>query len=376
VHKGVNSIEKIINNPVDRQRRLIQSQSRQPAPSLRPTSRGLRRLVLAFFYPQMISIKKFLNITVGVTLLSAAQFLPAAPTPGKPLTFFSVIHGDVSDPFWAVYRKGLVDASKLYNVQIKDLGTQVTSVQAEVDLFNSALAAKPDGIITTIPDPQAFEESLKRAADQHIPVIAVNVADPRPAAQRVPYLFYIGGDEYLGGQAAAQRVLKSKKPKSTACWIQEPGHTGLEARAKGWTDEMTKAGVKTETITYRVNNATEAAEALTGFLRSHPDLDTLFCEGSVNTGIALQVLDEMKKSEQITLFGFDFNKAITDAIESGKLLGTVEQQQYLQGYLGVEFMRLYLDDQFLPSGDLLTGPNVVDKDNLEKIKESVAAGYR
>ena len=131
----------------------------------------------------MISINKFLHVTVGVMLLSAAQFLPAAPAPGKPLTFFSVIHGDVSDPFWAVYRKGLVDASKLYNVQIKDLGTQVTSVQAEVDLFNSALAAKPDGIITTIPDPQAFEESLKRAADQHIPVIAVNVADPRPAAQ-------------------------------------------------------------------------------------------------------------------------------------------------------------------------------------------------
>jgi simple sugar transport system substrate-binding protein len=324
----------------------------------------------------MIAIQKFLNITVGVMLFSATQFSQAASTPGKPLTFFSVIHGDVSDPFWAIYRKGLVDASKLYNVQIKDLGTQVTSVQAEVDLFNSALAAKPDGIITTIPDPQAFEESLKRAADQHIPVIAVNVADPRPITERVPYLLYVGGDEYLGGKAAAQRVLKSKKPKSTACWIQEPGHTGLEARAKGWTDEMTKAGVKTETITYRVNNATEAAEALTGFLRSHPDLDTLFCEGSVNTGIALQVLDEMKKSDQITLFGFDFNKAITDAIESGKLLGTVEQQQYLQGYFGVEFMRLYLDNQFLPSGDVLTGPNVVDKDNLEKIKESVAAGYR
>lgn len=321
-------------------------------------------------------IKKLLLPAVGFALLSAMQFSVAASTAGKSLTFFSVIHGDVSDPFWAIYRKGLVDAAKLHNVQIKDLGTQVSSVQAEVDLFNSALAAKPDGIITTIPDPQAFEESLKRAADQHIPVIAVNVADPRPVEQRVPYLFYIGGDEYLGGKAAAQRVLKSEKPKSTACWIQEPGHTGLEARAKGWTDEMTKAGAKTETITYRVNNATQAAEALTGFLRSHPDLDTLFCEGSVNTGIALQVLDEMNKSGQITVFGFDFNKAIVDAIASGKLLGTVEQQQYLQGYFGVEFMRLFLDGHFLPSGDILTGPNVVDKDNLEKIKESVANGFR
>jgi simple sugar transport system substrate-binding protein len=287
-----------------------------------------------------------------------------------------VVHGTLSDPFWAVYRKGLEDAASASDVELRALGTEVHSVQGEVDLFNSALAAKPAGIITTIPDAAAFEEPLQRAKAAGIPVIAVNVTDTRPKNQRVPFLFYIGGDEYLGGQEAARKVLSVRKPIEAACWIHEPGHTGLEARGKGWTDEMQRAGVKSETLTFRANNPTQAAEALKGFLGSHPNVDALFVVGPPPASVALQVLDELGKTGKITLVSFDLTSEQVEAIQDGRLLATIEQQQYLQGYLSVEFMKMYLDHGFVLGGSVLTGPNVVDQANVTTVKAQVSAGFR
>ena len=318
-------------------------------------------------------------------LLSCASFVTASLFPAASLStaaakekpvIYSIVHGTLSDPFWAVYRKGLQDAASAYGVELRALGTEVHSVQGEVDLFNSSLAAKPAGIITTIPDAAAFQEPLERARTAGIPVIAINVTDTRPKPERDPYLFYIGGDEYLGGQEAAQKVLSVKKPAEAACWIHEPGHTGLEARAKGWTDEMQKAGIKSDTLTFRANNPTEAAAALKGFLTSHPNVDALFAVGPPPASVALEVLNELGKSEKVSLISFDLTQEQVDAIQNGSLLGTIEQQQYLQGYLGIEFMKLYLDHGFVPGGSVLTGPNLVDKANVATVKAQVEAGFR
>jgi simple sugar transport system substrate-binding protein len=336
-------------------------------------------LILLRYYPQIVmKISAPLFFTCGA-LFAASLFpatgLGAANAKDKPV-IYSIVHGTLSDPFWAVYRKGLQDAASAYDVELRALGTEVHSVQGEVDLFNSALAAKPAGIITTIPDAAAFQEPLDRAKAAGIPVIAVNVTDTRPKTERVPYLFYIGGDEYLGGQEAAQKVLSVKKPVEAACWIHEPGHTGLEARAKGWTDEMQKAGVKSDTLTFRANNPTEAAAALKGFLTSHPNVDALFAVGPPPASVALEVLNELGKTEKVTLISFDLTSEQVDAIQSGSLLGTIEQQQYLQGYLGIEFMKMYLDHGFIPGASVLTGPNLVDKANVGTVKAQVAAGFR
>src|ERR687896_829705 len=122
----------------------------------------------------------------------------------------SVTHGTPGDPFWAVYRKGLEDGQEQFGVDLTDEAPEQFSVQALVDLLNSAVAAEPAGIIATITDPAAVEAPLRQAIDQGIPVIAVNVPDTR--AERIPYLFYVGGDEELGGRVAAQRILQEKTP--------------------------------------------------------------------------------------------------------------------------------------------------------------------
>ncbi|GAG58189.1 unnamed protein product, partial [marine sediment metagenome] len=50
-------------------------------------------------------------------------------------------------------------------------------------MLNSAIATKPDGIAVTITDPAALDAPLRKAIAAGIPVIAINVPDPRPEAE-------------------------------------------------------------------------------------------------------------------------------------------------------------------------------------------------
>ncbi len=292
----------------------------------------------------------------------------------KPI-FYSVIHGDPADTFWAVYRQGLRDAAAQFPVVVKELSPPKFSVEVLVDLLNSAIAAKPDGIIATITDAKAVEPPLRRAIRQGIPVIAVNVDDPRPANQRIPYLFYIGGNEELGGRATAQRMLRERKPKRAVCANHLPGHVGLEARCRGFTAVMKAAGVPTDKIPIDLD-PTKAVAQLRGYFRSHPDTDALFTIGPPGATPALQALDEAGLTGKVMHSSFDMSQEQINAIKSGKILSTIDQQQYLQSYLGVEFLLLHVKKGFTPATDILTGPFVVDKSNVAKVEAGVKAGYR
>jgi hypothetical protein len=91
-------------------------------------------------------MKLSIRSIVSVTSLLAAGFLsigqPESAVAEEKIVIYSVVRGTLSDPFWAVYRKGLEDAASTFGVDLRALGTEVHSVQGEVDLFNSALALR------------------------------------------------------------------------------------------------------------------------------------------------------------------------------------------------------------------------------------------
>ncbi|MGH8985654.1 MAG: substrate-binding domain-containing protein [Acidimicrobiia bacterium] len=285
----------------------------------------------------------------------------------------SVTHGTPGDPFWAVYRKGLEDGSKQFGVELTDEAPEQFSVQALVDLLNSAVAAKPAGIIVTITDPAAVEAPLRQAIEQGIPVIAVNVPDTRE--DRIPYLFYVGGDEELGGRTAGQRILQEVTPTRAACAIQEVGHVGLQARCKGFTDVMEEAGVPADTVPIEGGDPTRSAEVLRGYFTDNPDTDALFTLGPQGATPAIQVLEEQGLTDKITHMTFDLSQEQVDQIKEGNILGTVGQQQYLQGYLPILFLRLNLEHGFTLAADVLTGPFVVDSSNLQAVEQGVKDAF-
>ncbi len=62
--------------------------------------------------------------------------------------------------------------------------------------------------------------------------------------------------------------------------------------------------------------------------------------------------------------GFDITPEIIDAIEAGTIAFTIDQQQYLQGYLPILLLYLNVTNLNTAGGGLpiLTGPGFVDAD--------------
>jgi simple sugar transport system substrate-binding protein len=58
------------------------------------------------------------------------------------------------------------------------------------------------------------------------------------------------------------------------------------------------------------------------------------------------------------------------------VLFTIDQQQYLQGYLPVVFLYLYKEYGLIPHEKVLTGPSIVDKSNVDVVEKTVREGYR
>jgi simple sugar transport system substrate-binding protein len=293
------------------------------------------------------------------------------------LTFYSVTHGESGNPFWAIYRNGIRDAQKVFGVTIKDLPLEEFGIAQYVDLFNQAVSAKPDGIFATILDQDAIDQPMRDAIESGIPVVAVNVPDVRPLDQRIPYLFYVGGDEEAGGRLTAQRQLQDGAIKHAVCIIHEPGHTGLEARCRGYDAELTGGGAKVDKLPSS-KDATQATEQIKGYLQENTDVDAIFGVGPQPATFALQALDELGKKGQLKVSAYDMTEELLTAIEAGDLVSTIDQQQYLQSFEPANWLKLHIQHGFVlaPGVDLLTGPALVDESNFEKVREGVKDGFR
>ncbi len=292
-----------------------------------------------------------------------------------PYTFYLVSHGGPADPFWGVVMKGLKDAGKEFGVDVVYLGPEKFSLKEFMDLVNSAIAKKPDGLIVTITNPVALDEPLRKAIKMGIPVVAINVPDTRPYEERIPYLVYVGMDEYLAGVYAARRMLQEGPIKRAVIAIHEPGHVGLEMRAKGIMDVLKPKGIPVEKIDI-TTDPTKALTLMKAYLMKHPDTDAIFTLGPLGAHPAIQLVEEMGLEGKVKIGAIDLTTKIIDAIKKGIIVFTIDQQQYLQGYLPVLFLKMYLDHGLIPQDKVLTGPFVVDKSNVDKVEESVKEGYR
>src|SRR5258706_12499362 len=137
------------------------------------------------------------------------RFLRATKGGGvtEQLKFIAVTHDILGDVFWEVFRRGLFDAAQRYQVVVEHLRPGRFSPEIQAGLIGDAVAAAPDGLISTVPDVAAVDRPLRAPVAAGIPLICVNAADPRGPAERIPYLFYIGGDDGRAGELAGDYML-------------------------------------------------------------------------------------------------------------------------------------------------------------------------
>lgn len=279
-----------------------------------------------------------------------------------------VTHGGAGDSFWSIVKAGAVRGGK-------DMGDQV-SYQSDGDptnqakLIDNAVNQKPDGLVVSMANPQALKAAVQRAVAAGIPVITINAGDAESKAYGA--LSHIGSNEQVAGEAVGTR-LKSEGVKNVVCVIQEAGNVSLETRCAGV--KATLGGTVTN-LQVDNNNLPAAQATLEAKLQQDKSVDGIVTLGAQVASSAEAAISGAHSSAKLATF--DLNADVAKAVVDGKIDFAVDQQPFLQGYLAVQMLTLYKSNLNVLGGGLpvLTGPNLITKDNAAQVLKLAAGGTR
>lgn len=274
------------------------------------------------------------------------------------LTVAMITHEAPGDTFWDKIRAGAEAAAERHGVELNYSNDPEASGQAT--LVQNAVDAGVDGIATTLAYPDAMRPAVQEALDAGIPSVGFNQGIDQ--WQEFGLLMYFGSDETLAGQTVGERLTEEGAGKAL-CVIQEQGSVALEARCAGVADTF----ANTENIYVEGTDLPGTQAALTAKLQQDTAITHVVTLGAP---IALAALDSIgSANSEATVVTFDLNVDAAQAIQDGEILFSVDQQPYVQGYLAVSSLWLNLTNGNDIGGGLpvLTGPSIVDSENIEQI---------
>lgn len=283
-------------------------------------------------------------------------------------TVAMITHEVPGDSFWDLIRKGAQAAADKDNIELRYSNDPEAPNQA--NLVQSAIDSGVDGIAVTLAKPDAMAPAVKAAEAKGIPVVAFNSGYDNWKAMGVQE--YFGQDEKLAGIAAGEK-LNADGAKKVICVIQEQGQVALETRCAGVTQ-----GFKGQTEILNVNSKDmPSVEAtITAKLQQDPSVDHVVALGAPIALTAVQSKGNAGSNAKIVTF--DTNAALVDSIKKGDVQWAVDQQPYLQGYLAIDSMWLFLNNKNLIGGGqaTLTGPSFIDQSNIDAVADLAKAGTR
>jgi simple sugar transport system substrate-binding protein len=290
-------------------------------------------------------------------------------TTGSDLTFHMITHSD-DGPFWSVVKRGMEAACADTGVECvwlpgnNDPGQMVSDIE-------TALGEGSDGIAASLPSPDQLIPPLQGAVEAGTPVITLNSGANDYGT--IGALTHVGQTEFIAGQGAGQRF-NDAGVQHVFCGRQEESNVGLTERCDGLKDTFN--GTVTDEFVGLDADQTAQINSIKATMEADDSIDGFLGVGPVIAMSGLTAAQDLGRD--VTVGGFDITPELIDAIEAGDVAFTVDQQQYLQGYLPIVLLYLNATNLNTAGGGLpiLTGPGFVTTDNAAQVKALVAEGTR
>lgn len=311
--------------------------------------------------------------TVGALSLAACGGGPAGAGAGgggaeelDELKVALITHQAPGDTFFDIMRAGADTAGERNNIEVLYSSDPDGSRQAQ--LVEQAIDQNVDGIVVALAKADAMSGSVQKAVDAGIPVFSVNAGEDAYADMGV--LAHFGQNEYKAGQALGEQ-LNEQGSQRAVCVIQEQGHVGLEARCEGMAD--TYEG-ESEVLYVQGTDMTNVQSTIASKLQTNSDIDYVVTLGAP---FAMTALDSVGDAGTETKVGtVDLNTDVYQSMQDDGIQFAIDQQPFMQGYMGVESVRQYVEGGYVLGGGepVLTGPTVITMDNLDSVAAQFEGG--
>lgn len=294
-----------------------------------------------------------------------------------------VVGGKADDPFWSRVKRGADDAAEV----VEAGGGSVTWLGPKnydnlgpdaAKLIETALSQGADGVVGPDWVPEAQDAAFEKVVSGDIPLVIFN-AGGQDAADKLGALNYVGSDEFTAGRAGGA-FFGDNGQSNVLCVNTLPGAANTEARCDGIADGISESGGTSAQLplpSSKFGDPTAVSQAIKAALLEDDSIDGVVTISAGDATSAASAIEQGNFGDSVALGTFDVDPDQLDRIKGGSQLFAIDQQPYMQGYLAVSM--LYANIQWgleLPQKPLLTGPAIINADNVDLVIAGAEAGVR
>jgi simple sugar transport system substrate-binding protein len=299
---------------------------------------------------------------------ASATAAAAGSFPSTPKWQFWFVNHVYTNTFFVPTQYGFADAAALLDIPTPKWGgsASTSSVAQMVSFLQTAVAAKANGIATTVINSTGFTTPVMDAMNAGIPVVTYN-ADGTVNSSGVAdigtnRLCYVGQALYLSGQQLGERIKSLvTTPGEIVIFIATPGTGNIQPRYDGAASVLKAAGYTVSEIATGSSTSVELA-AEKAYLLGHKGVKGVFAVDAGSTSFIPQAVAGAGLPASTPTGGFDLTPTTLSAIQAGTLDFTINQNPYLQGFLPTLYLYMFnLSGGLVPPPDTDTGLSFVTK---------------
>lgn len=259
--------------------------------------------------------------------------------------------------YWGQIEAGAKKAASDLKVNIIYRGPNYgEDVTVQIKIAENFIERGVDAIVLAPADKEKFIPVVKKAVDKGIKVIII---DSDMSGNL--YNCYVGSDNYKAGLKAGNEILKRVKDKKSILLLRlKKGNCSTDEREKGFIDAVKAGGGVIKYSEYGGVTLGESSRKAETILKNN-DVSGIFMSNGILTEGVIIALKKIGKREIVSI-GFDDGEDTKKAISDGYINGTMIQNPFKIGYVGVK-----------SAVDVLNGVKVekrivIETDFVQKIK--------
>ena len=290
----------------------------------------------------------------------------SAPEPPALTRTFAIVY-PIVHPFFEPVTEMAIAYGRDRGVEIITRGPESTDVQQQIEIVESLIAMRVDGLALCATDPKALTPLVNRAIDAGIPTIAFE--SDMPESKR---LCFLGTDNYKAGQHLAEVLARELDfhGKAIIC-TGLPTQMSLNQRIRGIQDTLAAKYPEIAIIDLRTGKGDYALtlRVIEEQIAAHPDFDS-FTSIDATGGPAAVAIWKAKgwKGDRHKIITFDDMPANLAGIEAGIVNSVVSQKQWTWGPLIIDRLLDIIEGESVPDY-YDTGTVEITIENLDSYRQ-------
>jgi ribose transport system substrate-binding protein len=300
---------------------------------------------------------------------SSPEAAPATSTPlPSDAPVVALVMKTLTNPFFVEMEKGARQAEAELGIELLvKTAAQETSIEQQISIIKNLIEDQVDAIVIAPADSKELIPVLAEAQAAGIVIINIdNQLNPQIAKEMglvdVPY---ISVDNEQGAYLSAS-YLSQQISAPTDVIILEGIRSAQNAQdrrmgaLRAFSENSNINVVASETANWKIDEAYQVIKALYG---EHPNVGAVFCS---NDMMAFGVINYLQETERtaVLVAAYDALEEAKEAIKTGDLLSTIDQQAARQGYIGVEYAVQALNGES-PPPETIIDVKLITKSTVE-----------